>query len=469
MKTRFCPSPTGHMHLGNARTALFNYLAAFGQDGQFLLRIEDTDQARSERLLADELMHDLRWLGMVWHEGPVVEGPAGPYWQSERQATYDAYYQRLAALDAVYPCFCSDAELAIQRKVQQVSGQPPRYNGVCRHLSAEQIAEKEAQGLQATLRFRVPDEGLTCFEDLVKGPQEFQNKTIGDFIIRRADGSASFLFCNAIDDALMNVTCALRGEDHLSNTPRQLLILRVLGLNAPQYGHISLILGHDGAPLSKRNGSLSVKELREQGYLPVAVRNYLGRLGHYYENNGLLSESELASFFQFKHLGTAPARFDAEHLLHWQKESVLRLSAEDFWVWCLEACQNLVPDDKRVDFIRAVQGNVLFPSEVAQWAQVFFGNSPWSEDVHHHLHHTALAYCQTAQALLMEYHQDYFNESEFKAFIQTLGNCLQIKGKALYEPLRLVFTGVNHGPDLATIASLLPIQEMSHRFARIIE
>lgn len=469
MKSRFCPSPTGYMHLGNARTALFNYLAAQGQDGTFLLRIEDTDQARSQRVLAHELMTDLRWLGINWQEGPVVEGVDGPYWQSERQAIYNTFYSKLEALGAVYPCFCSDIDLALQRKLQQAANQPPRYNGTCRHLSEEQIQAKQAQGLAATLRFRVPDDGLTTFDDLVKGRQEFQNRIIGDFIIRRADGTASFLFCNALDDALMGVDCALRGEDHLSNTPRQLLILQALALTAPRYGHISLITGHDGAPLSKRNGSLGIRELREQGFLPMAVRNYLSRLGHYYENSQLMTEVELASQFRFDHLGTAPARFDYEQLLHWQRESVLRLSPSDFWVWVKDACEALVPVEQRRRFSDAVQTNVLFPSEAALWANIFFGHTPWSDEVYHTLHDTALSFCQTAHALLMEYHQDYFSEVEFKNFIQTLGNCLQVKGKALYGPLRLVFTGLSHGPDLATIASLLPIREMSHRFARIIE
>lgn len=470
MKSRFCPSPTGHMHLGNARTALFNYLAAQGQDGHFLLRIEDTDQARSQRALADELMHDLKWLGLYWQEGPgFEEANSGSYWQSERGTIYDRYYQQLIDLDLVYPCFCSDSELALQRKVQQGSGQPPRYNGTCRRLSQADIDAKLAAGEKPTLRFKVPEEGSTVFEDMVKGRQEFQHKTIGDFIIRRADGTASFFFCNAIDDALMGVTCALRGEDHLSNTPRQLLILQALKLPLPHYGHISLILGSDGAPLSKRNGSLSIQELRQQGFLPEAVRNYLARLGHYYEPTHLLTEAELASHFQFKHLGTAPARFDQEQLLHWQKESVLRLSAEDFWAWCAPACDALVPETKRLAFTQAVQSNVLFPHEAAQWAKIFFEHNPVSPEVLQHLHEHALAYCQTAHALLLEYHQDLFSESEFKAFIQTLSNCLQVKGKALYEPLRLVMTGVPHGPDLATIASLLPIVEIQHRFARVIE
>ncbi len=469
MKSRFCPSPTGYMHLGNARTALFNYLAALKHDGCFLLRIEDTDQARSMHELAVALMADLHWLGIYWQEGPNVEGSHGPYWQSKRQAIYDEYYQKLEQLNAVYPCFCTDADLSLQRKVQQAANLPPRYNGTCQHLSAEQIAAKRASGLNPTLRFRVPAKDTVRFDDYVKGVQEFQTAIIGDFIIRRADGTASFLFCNAIDDALMGVNCALRGEDHLSNTPRQLLILQALSLPSPHYGHISLILGADGAPLSKRNGSMSIADLRTMGYLPEAVRNYLSRLGHYYENNALMSAVELAAQFDFSHLGTAPARFDQEQLVHWQREAVLRLNAADFWTWCEASCAAIVPVSQRETFISAIQGNVLFPSEAAAWASIFFTRMTWQDDVVAQLQCEHLAYCQAAHALLLDYHQDYFSESEFKAFIQTLGNCLHIKAKALYHPLRLAITGEAHGPDLATIAKLVPLGEMAQRFARVIE
>lgn len=456
MKTRFCPSPTGHMHLGNARTALFNALYAHGHQGTFLLRIEDTDQARSQRILADELMADLQWLHMLWQEGPGVEGPNGPYWQSERHMIYDKYYQQLIDDKLVYPCFCSDDELALQRKIQLAASQPPRYPGTCRDLTQEQILQRLAAGQKPTLRFRVPLGQVISFDDFVRGQQNFQSDTIGDFIIRRADGSSSFIFCNAIDDALMGVTVALRGEDHLANTPRQLLVLQALGLKAPRYGHIALILGSDGAPLSKRNGSMSVAELRAEGYLPAAVINYLARLGHSYESNDWLDSNALAKNFDLNRLGHAPARFDHVQLLYWQREAILRLSHKEFHLWAKTAIDSWVPEDKQQAFIDAVKGNVLFPREVEQFAKIFFSDEYLSEEAKLSLENISRNYFEQALAL--------WPQENFKQFTQQLGQTLNIKGKVLFEPLRLALTGQTHGPEMAPIVALLGNEKITVRF-----
>lgn len=297
MKSRFCPSPTGHLHLGNTRTALFNALLAKNQSGHFLLRIEDTDESRSFDHYTQALLDDLHWLGLDWQEGPEVDGPHAPYWQSKRQSIYAEYYEKLIQRQLAYLCFCTDSELAIERKVQLASGQPPRYAGHCRNLTAAEIETKLEKGCLPTLRFCVPKNQTIEFNDLVRGIQRFNTDDIGDFIIRRADKTASFIFCNAIDDALMGVTHALRGDDHLTNTPRQLLVLQALDLPAPNYGHIALIVGHDGSPLSKRHGSQSLLELREEGFLPEAITNYLARLGHNYKQTHYLSLAELSAHF----------------------------------------------------------------------------------------------------------------------------------------------------------------------------
>ena len=273
VKARFCPSPTGLIHLGNARTALFSALFAKKMDGVFLLRIEDTDRERSKQEYADILMQDLKWMGLEWQEGPDHDCGAGPYYQAQRQFIYDDYYERLEVAGMAYPCFCSEEELALARKIQRASGKPPRYPGTCRKLSDEQIAVKLSQGCQPTLRFKVLDDEWVEYEDFVRGKQKFNSNDIGDFIIRRGDGTSPFMYVNAIDDSLMGVTHVMRGEDHITNTPRQLMILAALGLRAPQYGHISLITGQDGSPLSKRNGSRSIEALRLEGYLPEAVIN----------------------------------------------------------------------------------------------------------------------------------------------------------------------------------------------------
>ena len=266
--TRFAPSPTGSLHLGNARTAFFSYLWARKSGGRFILRIEDTDVERSEPRFRDALMRDLEWLGLDWDEGPDVGGPSAPYAQSERGEWYDGLFRRLESEERAYACFCTPEELDLSRKLQRMAGKPPRYAGTCRYLSAAERARRIASGSKPTLRFAVPKDETIEFVDLVHGPQKFASNDIGDFIIRREDGTSAFFFCNAADDAAMGVTHVLRGDDHLTNTPRQLMLLDALGLRRPGYGHVGLLVGIDGAPLSKRHGSTSVQEFRDRGFLP---------------------------------------------------------------------------------------------------------------------------------------------------------------------------------------------------------
>ena len=252
LRTRFAPSPTGLLHLGNARTALFNFLIAQAAGGRFLLRIEDTDVARGHDKYVEALQEDLRWLGLDWQEGAGLGGDHGPYLQSERRSLYDNYFAALEAAHRAYPCFCTPQELDMERKSQLAAARPPRYSGRCYRLSADDAAARLAAGMPATLRFHV-DEGQTVeFEDRVRGPQRFATDDIGDFVIRRSSGAAAFFFSNAVDDALMEIHLVVRGDDHLSNTPRQILILRALGLPVPGYAHIGLVVASGGAPLSKR-------------------------------------------------------------------------------------------------------------------------------------------------------------------------------------------------------------------------
>ena len=296
-KTRFAPSPTGDMHLGNLRTALFNALHAARTGGAFVLRIEDTDAERSRKVFLDGLLRDLRWAGLNWEEGPETGAQGGPWLQSERMGLYARYYGQLAAAGKIYPCFCSDVQLKLDRKARLAAGRAPRYAGTCARLTAEEIALKLRQGFRPTLRFRVGDSGSVGFDDLVRGTQRFERSDIGDFIVRRSDGSPAFFFSNAVDDALMGITHVLRGEDHLANTPRQLMLLEALDLKPPAYGHLSLLVGEDGSPLSKRRGSRSVRQMRDDGYLPAALLNYLARLGHACASDALLDFAGLAQAF----------------------------------------------------------------------------------------------------------------------------------------------------------------------------
>lgn len=464
IKSRFCPSPTGLLHLGNVRTALFNTLLANGQHGIFLVRIEDTDKARSTQESADALQVDMKWLGLDWDEGPGKDKGAGPYWQSQRQSIYDHYYQILEQKGLVYPCFCSEQQLAIARKIQLSTGKPPRYSGTCRSLTQEVVSQKLAAGLQPALRFRVPQNQQTVFDDLVRGQQSFDNNDIGDFIIRRADGTPPFMYCNAIDDALMGVTHALRGEDHLTNTPRQIMILQALDLPVPTYGHISLIIGSDGSPLSKRTGSRSVQELREQGFWPIAVVNYLARLGHYYPEGHFMSFEELASKFSLSSLSGAPARFDYHQLLHWQREALLHAQPEQIWQWMGETVHDHVPDAHKDLFIKTITPNILFPNEAAHWVWLIYSQE--------------LGYSEVSQAILKEANPDYFKIAleviangglDYQKIIETLKSKLHLKGKALFQPLRVALTNELHGPELAPLIELIGMSQVKRRLENVSE
>jgi nondiscriminating glutamyl-tRNA synthetase len=460
MKTRFAPSPTGHIHLGNARTALFNFLLAYSQAGCFLLRIEDSDATRSLLTLAKALEEDLMWLGLAWQEGPGQEKGLGPYYQSQRQAIYTLYYEQLFSMRRAYPCFCSEAELLMMRKRQLAQGKPPRYNGQCRNLTPEQVADKKAEGRLASLRFHVLPKQEIRFDDFVKGEQVFSSDDIGDFVIQRSDGSAAFFFCNAIDDALMKVTHVLRGEDHLTNTPRQILLLQALGLPIPAYGHMALIVGEDGAPLSKRHGSFSIKSLREAGYLPEALQNYLARLGHTYTYPNFLDTQALANQFSLSRLGKSPARFDEIQLLYWQKQALLHLSQDKLADWLNAKIQDYVPAAAKSAFIELMRSSICFPEEAVAWATLLFAKTPvlsFNTEVKSFLQKVDPIYWQTLLTLLEQ------NPLDFKVLITQLQERLKFKGKALFAPLRLALTGRHDGPELAKLFNLLSYDKIRER------
>ncbi len=451
VKTRFAPSPTGEVHLGNLRTALFNALYARREQGIFLLRIENTDAARSKPEFEQALMRDLHWLSLDWQEGPEVGGEHAPYHQSARLETYDQYYQALTAESACYPCFCSETQLKLARKAQRTAGQPPRYPGTCAHLSAEEVEKKLAEGGKPTLRFRVPPGQQVEFEDLVRGAQRFAGSDIGDFIIRRSDGTPSFFFTNAIDDALMGVSHVLRGEDHLTNTPRQLMILAALDLPAPVYGHLSLLVGSDGSPLSKRHGSRSVRQLREAGYLPGGILNYLARLGHKYNADHYLDVGELAAAFDLARLSKAPARFDEVQLRYWQKEAVLAASSAELVDWFKQSAEGRQQTadwsaQRLQGLVDVVRDNVEMPADISAWMHRLSVDAPVINDQERILIQAAgEGFFREA---LVQLEADY---EGFKPFSKAVGQAVGVKGKQLFMPLRISLTGVAHGPEMARV------------------
>ncbi len=441
--TRFAPSPTGSLHLGNARTAFFSHLWARKNGGRFILRIEDTDVERSLPRFRDELLVDMRWLGLEWDEGPEVGGPSAPYAQSERSALYRELFDRLEAGGRAYACFCTADELELSRKLQRMAGQPPRYAGTCRYLTAAQRAERTARGLKPTLRFAVPSDTVIEFIDLVHGAQRFSSSDIGDFIIRREDGTSAFFFCNAVDDAVMGVTHVLRGDDHLTNTPRQLMLLDALGLRRPGYGHVGLLVGADGAPLSKRHGSTSVQEFRERGFLRAALLNHLFRLGHAGDVDAWLSPAQMPAHFRPEHLGRASARFEESQLMHWQKETLQRMSGAEIRAW-------LGAEDPDA-FVELVRHNLVLPADAAPWRAVVRGELPPLGQEEQRIVAAAGPGFFAAAAAAMEE-----SGSDFKLLTKLLKDRTGRKGAELFMPLRVALTGQAHGPELAPLFALMP-------------
>lgn len=459
--TRFAPSPSGNLHLGNARTALFSFLLARRVGGRFILRIEDTDATRSSEEFCRNQQDDLAWLGLNWDAGPGREDGRGPYRQSQRVASYALHFATLERAERVYECYCTALELELARKSQIAAGRPPRYAGTCRDLSPEQRAAKRASGHSATLRFRVPLGERVEFIDFVHGAQSFLSDDIGDFIVRRADGSAAFFFSNAVDDAAMGVTHVLRGEDHLTNSPRQILILQALQLPVPAFGHVALLFGTDGTPLSKRHGATTVREYREQGFTAAALCNLLFRLGHSSPDNALLDLVGMARAFEPAHLGRAPAHFDAAQLWAWQKESVRQMTAEQIGEWLGARLPPGLSSTSRTAFIEAVRPNIVLPEDVTQWREIVFGDPP--------------VMGAAEQAVIDEAGQDFFGAAaqaagaaagDFRAIAAATGAATGRKGKALFQPLRVALTGLTHGPELAPLLRAMPEGSAQARLAR---
>ena len=454
--TRFAPSPTGELHLGNVRTALFSKLMAMqAGSGRFLLRIEDTDAARTTEEHVAALERDLRWLGLEWDEGPGRAGVAGPYRQSERGGIYAPLLARLEHGGLAYPCFCSNAELELSRRAQLAAGRPPRYAGTCAQLDPGQRVARLAGGARATLRFRIPGDRQLRFEDLVHGTQQVDCAHIGDFVVRREDGTPAFFFANAVDDSMMQVTHVLRGADHLANTPRQLLVLEALGLRAPQYGHLPLLTGADGTPLSKRNGAQSVRELREAGYGALAVCNQLFRLGHSSGEHGTLTLADMAMHFNLARLQRASAHFDAVQLRHWQGLWARSLDPAEALAWLEPFLPAAATAGQRSACVTALLPNIVAASEIIAWLPVVFGGE--------------LNFDSDARAAIATAGADFFRATAAAAGeapeLTALRAASGLKGAAFFAPLRAALTGRLHGPELAPLLRAMSPQLVCDRLS----
>jgi nondiscriminating glutamyl-tRNA synthetase len=334
IRVRFAPSPTGFLHIGGARTALFNWLFARHHKGAFILRIEDTDELRSTDESISGILKAMIWLGLDWDEGPTVDGRGvkgekGPYFQMQRLEKYQAACEALIPKGLAYPCYCMPEEVEKMREMALLAKRPPKYDGRCRNLTSDERREKEAQGRKKSIRFKTPHEGNTRFADLVRGALDFENVLLEDFVILKTSGVPAYNFACVVDDHFMEITHVVRGDDHLSNTPRQILLYEALGWKAPEFAHLAMILGSDGTRLSKRHGATSVMEYAEAGYLPEALLNYLALLGWGTEDSQqLFTPAEMVEKFELERCGKSPATFDPNKLLWMNGEYIRKTPVE---------------------------------------------------------------------------------------------------------------------------------------------
>lgn len=479
MRVRFAPSPTGHLHVGNARTALFNWLLARGQNGTFILRIEDTDLERSTRESEQAILNDLRWMGLQWDEGVEVGGPYGAYRQTERLQSYADHTARLLAEGKGYYCFCSADALEAHRKSQLAAGLPPKYAGTCRNLPAADAQRRTDDGEKPVVRLRVPEGRSVTFNDVVRGEVTFHTDVIGDPVLIRSDGIPAYNFAVVIDDALMKVTHVIRGEDHISNTPRQILLYEAFGYAPPLFAHLSLVMGPDHAPLSKRHGATSVREFREKGYLPEALVNYLALIGWSPgQNEELLPAEELARRFRLENVAHSAGVFD-EDKLAWANRHYLKACAPDRLATLAEPYLRergqVVGDlsaDTRVWLESVLPGMAASVDRLPQLADrldtVFRYEAP-----------TEPTDAGLAKALAEElaHTPPMIDKDMFRAAANRVKERTGLKGKNLFHPIRVILTGAPEGPELDLIvpaieravglAGLAPVRSCKDRAAAV--
>ena len=468
VRVRFAPSPTGPLHIGGARSALFNYLLAKKYNGQFIVRIEDTDRERSGIEWEENILQSLRWLGLDWDEGIQVGGEYGPYRQMERLDIYQEYTKKLLESGQAYYCYCSTEELDAERQELSAKNELPRYLGRCRNLTEEQKAEFEAQGRKPVIRFKVPPGEKIVVDDMVRGKVSFESDGVGDFIIVKSDGIPIYNYAVVIDDALMEISYVIRGEEHLSNTPRQVLLYQALDIECPHFAHISLILGKDRSKMSKRHGATSVIQYQKEGYLPEALVNFLALLGWSPDGEEeIFTLEELVKEFGMDRVAKNPAVFDMEKL-KWLNGVYIRQA--DTELITQKAIPYLkergyLPDDKDIDWEHlnaqiAIAKNYLSTiSEVSDFFQQFFGIDVELED------DNAREILQQEQVpdVVEDFKQKLISLTEIepgtvKKMLKSITKDLNLGGKKVFQPLRVAITGKTKGPELHDLIPVLGVE-----------
>ena len=471
VRVRFAPSPTGHLHIGGARTALYNYLFAQATGGKFILRIEDTDAERSEKKYEEALIDQLKWLGLDWDEGPGKEGSYGPYYQSQRFEIYQKHAESLLESAKAYHCFCTEEELEEKKERAKKEGRPPHYDGKCRNVSYEEATNRLAAGEKAVVRFRVPNKSM-ILNDKVRGRVVFPEGMVGDFVLMRSDGSPVYNFCCVIDDWLMKMTHVIRGDDHTSNTVRQLMIYEALGAEAPVFAHVSLLVGQDKAKLSKRHAATSLGQYKEDTYLPQAIVNYLTLLGWSHpEEKDIFDIHELRSKFDIERFNKAPAMFDLEKFRWVNGQHIKAMEIQKV----LEECLDVIPEghafhrqskDWQLKCVDLYKGQIHFFKEFIPLLDEIFREGIDSNDSELPEIKTFESTPSIAAYLngeLESLSEDFVTEETFNGWVSHIKKELKVKGRPLFKGVRAVLTGKGHGPELKFLVPLTPVSVLKTR------
>lgn len=468
VRVRYAPSPTGHLHIGNARTALFNYLFARSMGGKFIIRIEDTDTKRNVEGGEENQLTYLKWLGMDWDEGPDAGGPYGPYRQSERLELYRERTDELLSRGLAYRCYCTEEELEREREEQSARGETPRYSGKCRNLTEAERAALEAEGRVPSIRFQVPEGKIYTWNDLVKGGISFESDGFGDFVIVKKDGVPTYNYAVVVDDHGMNISHVLRGEDHISNTPRQLMIYEAFGWEPPVFGHMTLIMNEQRKKLSKRDESIIqfIEQYDKLGYLPEALFNFITLLGWSPEGEQeIFSREELTKIFTADRLSKAPAVFDTQKLAWMNNEYIKRADADRVTALCLPHLQAAgfmpaEPDERQLAWtkrlVSLVQEKLRCAADIVPLAEVFFREAVEDEpEAAEVLRGEQVPAVLRAFLDALQADEGEWTADNVKALIKEVQKSTGCKGKQLFMPIRAALTGQTHGSDLNETIVLL--------------
>ncbi|HOK40263.1 MAG TPA: glutamate--tRNA ligase [bacterium] len=463
--TRFPPSPTGYLHIGGARTALFNWLLAKKYNGKFILRIEDTDKERSSFESVQMILNDLKWLGLNWEEGPDIGGPHYPYFQSERKDIYYKYAEQLVKEKKAYYCFCTEEELEAARTAAKQNNEVFKYNRKCLKLSDSEKNELIKTGKKFVIRFKVPENKEIIINDVVKGEVIFNTDVLDDFIIIKSDGGAIYNFAVVVDDALMGVTHILRGDDHLSNTPKQILLYEALGFKVPVLGHVSMILGEDGQKLSKRHCATAVGEYKKQGFLKEAIINYLALLGWSPpDNREIFSVNELINLFSIEKLSKRAAIFDFTKLKWMNGQYIKKLNEDELFERIFDFIDDkykrLFDNERLKKIVYSLREYIEKLDEINKYMS-FYDWTNFSFSDESNTYKEKYDFKKLAN-LFIETMNEFNNLKEKNKFefVKKFQNRAEIKGKEFYVILRILLTGEVKGPELVFLFDYLTKDEL---------